>query len=96
MNTSEESINHLKNSYQMLKDDFNNQKHDSFLLKFHVQDLLITTSNFKMNENIDFSRNQQQELINLIANIRNLISAIEKEIEIQTKEEFLISNNNEI
>ena len=96
MNTSEESINHLKNSYQMLKDDFNNQKHDLFLLKVHVQDLLITTSNFKMNENIDFSRNQQQELINLIANIRNLISAIEKEIEIQTKEEFLISNNNEI
>ena len=96
MNTVEENIDYLRSCYQNLKDKFNSQKHDLFLLKVHVHDLQTITSNFKMNENINFSNNHQQELVNLLANIRNLISSIEKEIEIQTKEEYFQSSNNEI
>ena len=96
MNIVEENLEYLRNIYQTLKNDFENQKHDLYFLKSHAYALLTETSNFKMNETISFSNHQQQELVNLLAKIRNLIISIEKEIEIQSKEEYFNSNKNEI
>ncbi len=96
MNTVEENIENLKSFYQTLKSDFSNQKHDLYFLKDVANNLLLAVSNHKMDETISFRKHQQQELIKLLANIRNLINSIEKEIEIQTKEEYFQSSNNEI
>lgn len=93
MSSVESYLVKLKIAYEKIREDFNNQKEDFFLLKSYAQDLLTTTSNYKMNENIEFSKHNQIKLVKLIADIRNLINAIEHEIEIQTKEEHFSSDN---
>ena len=96
MREVEEQIVALQGCYNTMKKDFKEQKYDLHYLKSSASELLNITSNFKMNENLAFSRFDQEELVKLLADIRNLINAIEKEIEIQTKEEFYTSNNTEI
>ena len=79
-----------------MKDDFYNQRVDLYLLKKAASNLLYATSNFKMNENFAFSRFDQEELVELLTEIKKLIGAIEKGIEIPTKEKYYSSNNIEI
>ena len=96
MSNIQNDIENLKTTYQKLKNDFIARNQDLYLLKKQSQFLLEATSNYKMSETIDTSDFAQKELVELLTKIRNLISAIEKEIEIQTQEEYFDLNNNEI
>lgn len=87
-----ETIVYLQALYRTIQSDFEKQNVDLYFLKSRANALLTDTSNFKMNENINFSRFDQEELVKLLADIRKLISAIKKEIEIQENEEFFNSN----
>ena len=91
-----EQIVAFQGCYRTIKRDFEKQNYDLYLLKTHANTLLDNASKLKTSENLDWSRLDQEELNNLIANIRKLIRTIEKEIEIQTNEEYYSSNNNEI
>ncbi len=82
--------------YRTIKNDFDNQSIDLYLLKKAASDLLYSTSEFKMNDTLTCSRFDKEELVKLLADIKKLICAIEKEIELQIKEEYYSSNENEI
>ena len=96
MREVEEQIVTFQVCYNAIKNNFTQQKYDLHYLKIKASNLLYATSNFKMNENITFSRFDQEELVKLLADIRKLISAIEKEIEIQSKEDYYRTNNDQI
>ncbi len=93
MSSFENCMANLKIAYQAIKNDFDNQKHDLFLLKTHAQELLNTISDFKENPNDDLSKYAHQKLIKLILDTKQLIKSIDHEIEIQAKEEYFNSNN---
>ena len=93
MSSIESYLVKLKIAYEKIIENFNYQKEDLFLLKSYTQDLLNTTLNFKANQNENLSKHNQHKLVKLLADLKRLLNAIEKEIEIQEKEEHFNSSD---
>lgn len=87
MSSIESYLVKLKIAYEKIIDNFNNQKEDLFLLKSYTQDLHTTTLDFQANQNENLSKHNQYKLVKLLVDLKRLLNAIEKEIEIQEKEE---------
>ena len=85
MSSVESYLVKLKIAYEKIREDFNNQKEDLFLLKSYAQDLLNSVYDLKSDE--DLSKYSRQKLLKLTVNLNNLINSIEHEIGIQQKEE---------
>ncbi len=92
----EEQMITFQTCYNTLRKDFEEQKYDLHLIKSHANTLLDEVSNFKINKNLIFTKVNQEELVKLLSKIKNLIHAIDKELDMQAKEEYYTSIKIEI
>ena len=96
MNDFGEILIDLRTTCSILNKEFQYEKCDIFYLKTSAETLLTLALDYRDKKDEYIDRFDLKELNSIISDIKQLIKAVEKEIEIQNKEEYFNSNNNEI
>ena len=93
MNDFGEILIDLRTTCSILNKEFQYEKCDIFYLKNSAETLLKLALDYRDSKDEYVDRFDLEELNSIISDTKKLIKTIEKEIEIQTKEEYFNSNN---